>query len=203
MLLKLNGTLRALDKRLRYHRFGLKLFWRPQCPQIRVFEECMDAPFHGSSINTVGSRFRLRRPEISPFWFELALADSGASYKGLWGVYRCAFSWQFYKHYRQSCSTSAAGDIAVLVWTSFGGLRGLWSGRGRCLWMCFFMAILMKLSAAASEPGGLRYCCLLMAASLFLPQVRRFAQRTDLCCHTSLSPVSLTPAWQRTQKVVN
>ncbi len=30
------------------------------------------------------------------------------------------------------------GDIAVLIWTSFGGLWGLWSGCGRCLCGCAF-----------------------------------------------------------------
>ncbi len=30
--------------------------------------------FHDMSNNTIGSRVRLRRPEISPFWFEVVLA---------------------------------------------------------------------------------------------------------------------------------
>ncbi len=34
-------------------------------------------------------------------------------------------------------------DIAVLVWSCFGGLGDLWSGCVRCLWMCLFMAVPM------------------------------------------------------------
>ncbi len=66
---------------------------------IRVCGVSMDASFHGSSNDTIGgrvadfgSRVPLRRPEISPFWFELVLAASGASNQGVRGVFRCVFS---------------------------------------------------------------------------------------------------------------
>ncbi len=53
--------------------------------------------------------------------------------------------------------------------------------------------------AAASEPCGRRYHCLLTVASLFFPDGTHYAERTDLCHFDSLSPVktlsalSLTP----------
>ncbi len=59
---------------------------------------------------------------------------SGASDHGVWGLYRCVLSW---RDHRQPCPTSAAGDIADLVKSSFGGLSGLWSGSLRCLWSIF------------------------------------------------------------------
>ncbi len=58
----------------------------------------------------------------------IVLAASGASDQSIWGVYECVFSWRFQWHYRLPCPTSVAGDIAVLVWSSYGGLMGLWSG---------------------------------------------------------------------------
>ncbi len=72
------------------------------------------------------------------------------SLRDLWSgcVYGCAFSWRFQWNYRRPSPTSAAGDIAVLVWTSFGGLRGPWSGCVRCLWMCLFKTTPMEYSGA-------------------------------------------------------
>jgi hypothetical protein len=37
----------------------------------------MDAPFHGGSNDTIGGLIILRRPEISPLWFELVCAVQG------------------------------------------------------------------------------------------------------------------------------
>ncbi len=68
----------------------------------------------------------------------LVLAASGSSDQDVWGVYGCAFSWSFQWNYRRQSPTSAAGDIAVLVWVSFGSLRGPWSGCVRCLYGCAF-----------------------------------------------------------------
>jgi hypothetical protein len=39
----------------------------------------MDATFHGGSNDIIDGRGRLRRPEISPFRFEVVLVASGAS----------------------------------------------------------------------------------------------------------------------------
>ncbi len=49
---------------------------------IRMCGVPMDAPFQGGSNETIGARVRLRQPEISPFWFELVLAASGAPDQG-------------------------------------------------------------------------------------------------------------------------
>jgi hypothetical protein len=38
----------------------------------------MDAFFHGGLNETVGGRVRFRRPEILPFWFEVALQPQGS-----------------------------------------------------------------------------------------------------------------------------
>ncbi len=56
-------------------------------------------------------------------------------------------------NHRRPCPTSAAGDIADLVKSSFGGLRGLWSGSLRFLWMHLFKPVLMIPSAAMSDIG--------------------------------------------------
>ncbi len=40
---------------------------------FRVCELSMDGPFYGSSNDTIGGHVQLRRPEISPFWFEVVL----------------------------------------------------------------------------------------------------------------------------------
>ncbi len=88
---------------------------------IRVYGVSMDASFHGGSNETIVRRVWLRRPEISPFWFEIVLAASGASNQGVWGVFGC-----------------------VLV-------------------------VPMTPSAAASDPGGRRYCCLIV--SIVLSQI--------------------------------
>jgi hypothetical protein len=48
----------------------------------------------------------------------MVLGASGVSDQGVWGVYRYIFSWR-------PCPTSAAGDIADFVKSSFGGLRDL------------------------------------------------------------------------------
>ncbi len=46
----------------------------------------------------------------------------------------CIFSWPFQWDYRRPCPTSAARDITNLVLkSSVGGLRGLWSGSVGCL----------------------------------------------------------------------
>ncbi len=62
---------------------------------IRVCGVSMNTSFHGGWNETIGGRFRLRRPELLPFWYEVVLAASGASNQGVWGVYGCVFSWWF------------------------------------------------------------------------------------------------------------
>jgi hypothetical protein len=76
------------------------------------------------------------------------------------------FSWRFQWDHRRPCPTSAAGDIADLVKSSFGGLNGLWSGCLGCLWMHLFKAVLMTPSATSSDIGGRRCCRFLTAAAL-------------------------------------
>jgi hypothetical protein len=46
---------------------------------------------------------------------------------------------------------------AVLVWSSFAGLRGLWPRCVGCLWMQLFIAVPMTPSAAVSDIDGRRY----------------------------------------------
>ncbi len=70
-------------------------------------------------------------------------AASGASDQGAWGVYRCVLSWRFQWDHRQPCPTSVAGHITDLAKSSFGGLRGLWAGCLRCLWMHLFKPVPM------------------------------------------------------------
>ncbi len=60
----------------------------------------------------------------------------------------------------------AAGDTTDLVKSSFGGLRGLWSGSLRCLWMHLFKPVPMILPAAMSDIGGRIYHRLFTAAAL-------------------------------------
>ncbi len=72
--------------------------------------------------------------EILMFWFEAVFAASGDFAQSDWGVYGCPSSWRFQWHYQQPSTTSVAADIVVLVFTSFGGIRGLWSGCVRHLW---------------------------------------------------------------------
>ncbi len=79
---------------------------------------------------------------------------SGASDQSVWGLYRCEFSWRVKWDHRRPCPTSAAGDFADLVKSSFGSLRGLWSGSLRCLWMHLFKPVPMIPSAAMSDIGG-------------------------------------------------
>jgi hypothetical protein len=55
----------------------------------------------------------------------MVLGASGVSDQGVWGVYRCVFSWRFQCDHWRPCPTSAAGDIADFVKSSFGGLRNL------------------------------------------------------------------------------
>jgi hypothetical protein len=50
---------------------------------IRVCGVSMDMSFHGGSNETIGGLVRLRRPGISPFWFEVVLAASEASNQGV------------------------------------------------------------------------------------------------------------------------
>ncbi len=66
---------------------------------------------------------------------------------------------------------------AILVWSSFGGLRGLWSGFVR--WLCAF-SWLFQWQYRRPWPTS--------AAG------ESFAARADLCHQYSLSPVSTTPA---------
>jgi hypothetical protein len=56
------------------------------------------------------------------------LRSQGASDQSVWGVYGRIFSWRFQVDHGRPCTTSAAGVIADLVKSSFGSLRGLWSG---------------------------------------------------------------------------
>jgi hypothetical protein len=91
---------------------------------------------------------------------------SGASDQGVWGLYRSVLSWRFQWDHRRPCPTSAAGDIADLVKSSFGGLRDLWSGSLRCLWMHLFKPVLMIPSAAMSDIGGRIYHRLFTAAAI-------------------------------------
>ncbi len=49
----------------RYRHFGLKLFWRPQGPLVRVCGMSMGAGSHGGSNETIGGCIRLRRQEIT------------------------------------------------------------------------------------------------------------------------------------------
>ncbi len=96
-------------------------------------------------------------------------AASGASDQGVWGVYRCVLSWRFQWDHRRPCPTSAAGYIDNLVKSSFGGLRGLWSGCLRCLWMHLFKLVpMIPLAAmlAMSDIGGRIYHRLLTAVAL-------------------------------------
>ncbi len=97
---------------------------------------------------------------------KMVSAASGASDQGLWGVYRCILSWGFQWDNRRPCPTSVAGDIANLVKRSFGGLRGLWSGSLRCLWMHLFKPVPRILSVAMSDNGGRIYHRLFTAAAL-------------------------------------
>ncbi len=53
----------------------------------------------------------------------------------LWCARVCIFWWQFHWDHRRPCPTLAAGDIANLVKSNFGRLRGLWSGCVGCLYM--------------------------------------------------------------------
>ncbi len=58
------------------------------------------------------------------------------------------------------------GDIADLVKSSFGGLRGLWSGSLRFMWMHLFKPVPMIPSAAKSDIRGWIYHRLITAAAL-------------------------------------
>jgi len=96
----------------------------------------------------------------------MVLGASGVSDQGVWGVYRCVFSWRFQWDHRRPCPTSAAGDISDFVKCSFGGLRDLWSGCLGCLRMHLFMAVLMTPSATSSDIGGWSYSHFVTAAAL-------------------------------------
>jgi hypothetical protein len=93
-------------------------------------------------------------------------AASGASDQGVWGLYGCILPWRFQWDHRRPCPTLAAGEIANLVKSSFGGLWGLWSGSLRFLCMHLFKPVPMILSAAISDIGGRIYHRLFMAAAL-------------------------------------
>ncbi len=87
-------------------------------------------------------------------------------WSGVWGVYGSIFSWRFQWDHRQPCLTSAAGDIADLVKSSFAGPQGpLIRMCEGCLWMHLFMPFSMTPSAAMSDLGGRRYHHFLMVAS--------------------------------------
>ncbi len=96
----------------------------------------------------------------------MVLGASGVSDQGFWGVYRCIFSWRFQWDHRRPCPTSAAGAIADFVNKSFGGLRDLWSGSLRCLWMHLFKPVPMIPSAAMSDIGSRIYHPLFTAAAI-------------------------------------
>jgi hypothetical protein len=104
-------------------------------------------------------------------------AASGASDQGVWGVYRCVLLWRFQWGHRPETS---AGDIADLVKSSFGGLRGLWSVCLGCLWMHIFMAVLISPSATSSDIAGRKYRRFLTAAAL----LARTCVITLDCTHT-------------------
>jgi hypothetical protein len=93
-------------------------------------------------------------------------ASSGASDQGVWGVYRCVLSWRFQWDHLRPCPTSVAGYIVDLVKSSFGSLRGLWSGRLRFPWMHLFKPVPMIPSAVMSNIGGRIYHPLLTAAAI-------------------------------------
>ncbi len=94
----------------------------------------------------------------------MMLGTSGASDQGVWGLYECVFSRRFQWDHRRPCPTSAAGYIADLVKSTFGGLRDLWSRSLRCLWMHLFKPVPMIPSAAMSDIGG-RICHRLFTAA--------------------------------------
>ncbi len=85
---------------------------------IRVCGVSMDASFHDGSNETIRGCDRLRRPEISPFWFEVVLRPQGPL--------------------NRVCGVSR-------------------------LLMHLFMVVTMTPSAAASDPGGRRNCCLIVS----------------------------------------
>ncbi len=60
-------------------------------------------------------------------------------------------------HPHQRPRRSPILNIAVLFWSSFGGLRGLLSRCAECLWMQLFKAVPMTPLAAVSDFGGRRY----------------------------------------------
>ena len=84
-------------------------------------------------------------------------AASGASEHSVWGVYRRVFARWFQWHHRRPCPTSAAGDIAGLVWNSVSGLRGLLAVCVRYQWTRLCMVIPMTPLGAVSDIGGRRY----------------------------------------------
>ncbi len=96
----------------------------------------------------------------------MVFGASGVSDQGVWGIYRCVFSWRFQWDHRRPCPTSAAGAIADFVKLGFCGLRDLWSGSLRCLWMHLFKPVLMIPSAAMSDIGGRIYHRLFTAVAI-------------------------------------
>jgi hypothetical protein len=135
-------------------------------PVIRVCGVSMGVSFYGGSKETIGGRVRLRRPEISPFRFEVVLAALEASYDQgvVWGVYGRVFSWR----YRQMCPISVARDNFVLVLAAS-------RASGSQIRVCevskdvSFHGGSNDTIGGRSDSGGRIYCSLLMAASLFLP----------------------------------
>jgi hypothetical protein len=55
----------------------------------------MDESYHGIRIKLLAAMSALGGLRYRRFWFEVVLAASGASNKGVWGVYGCALSWWF------------------------------------------------------------------------------------------------------------
>ncbi len=109
-------------------------------------------------------------------------AASGASDQGVWGLYRCVLQRRFQWDHWRPCLTSAAEEIADLVKSSFGSLRGLWSESLRFLWMHLFKPVPMILSAALSDIIGRIYYRLFTAAAL---SVRTYVITWD-CSHWPL-----------------
>ncbi len=99
-------------------------------------------------------------------------AASGASDQGVWGLYM--------RIVMAVSMRPSAGDNADLVKSSFGGLRGLWSGCLGCLWMHIFMAVLMTPSATSFDIAGRKYRRFLTAAAL----LARTCVITLDCTHT-------------------
>jgi hypothetical protein len=78
-------------------------------------------------------------------------------------------------------------NISVLVWSSFGGLRGLLSRCAGCLWMQLFMGA-VPMTPSVSDFGGRRY-------HRFVPICRKNRPLSSIqfIIGENLLAVSLTP----------